>query len=61
MSHPKSLKLFRAWAKAMEQGAVVGNPDYTKTTRSGAKKARPKRRARRPRRKHFLRKRKMED
>lgn len=33
--HPKTLKLFRAWAKAMEEGAIVGNPDYGKKSYRG--------------------------
>lgn len=30
-TYPKKLKLFKAWAKAMEQGATVGEPSYTQT------------------------------
>lgn len=28
MSHPTRLDIFRAWSKAMEQGAIVGKPNY---------------------------------
>jgi len=35
MSHPSRVRLFRAWAKAMEQGATVGTPDYTKSLSRG--------------------------
>lgn len=50
MSHPKQLKRFRAWAKAMEQGATVGNPDYSsnsKTSSTSRRKRRLKKRRRR--------------
>jgi len=32
MSYPTKLKLFKAWAKAMEEGATVDRPNYGKTT-----------------------------
>lgn len=44
MSYPTNLKKFRAWTKAMEQGATVRDPDYGK--RLGAKVSRPSRRRR---------------
>jgi len=49
MSYPSRLKLFKAWAKAMEQGATVGKPDYSMR---GKRKFHVKRRkkTRRPRR-----------
>lgn len=28
MTHPSRLDIFRAWAKAMELGAIVGKPNY---------------------------------
>lgn len=31
MSYPKQLRLFKAWARAMEEGATVGNPSYRGT------------------------------
>lgn len=52
MSYPTRLKLFKSWAKAMEQGATVDKPDYGKTlTGSKKKQLRKKRRKRRFRRK----------
>jgi len=38
MSYPTRLKLFKAWAKAMEQGAQVGNPDYSRRRSPAAAK-----------------------
>lgn len=51
MSHPKQLRLFKAWAKAMEEGAIVDKPSYRGT--AGATTAPTKSRGRantRPRR-----------
>lgn len=51
-SYPKQLRLFKAWAKAMEAGASVGNPSYsTKTS-----KPRKQRNSRKRWKKRFLRK-----
>jgi len=40
MSFPKQLRLFKAWAKAMEEGATVDRPSYrgTSTGRRPAKR-----------------------
>jgi len=51
--HPKQLKLFRAWAKAMELGATVDKPSYSKT-RTGSKKTARRRVRRRKRNKRSL-------
>jgi len=62
MSYPTRLKLFKAWAKAMEEGATVDKPDYgknagtTKRTPKFRMKSRRKRRRNR-RRSRRLRKR----
>jgi len=46
MSFPRKLKLFRAWARAMEEGATVDAPDYgkrtTTTSRTSKTRKRPK-------------------
>jgi len=46
MSYPTKLKLFKAWAKAMEEGATVDRPNYGKTararTRTGSVRQRPR-------------------
>lgn len=49
MSHPRQLKLFRKWARAMEEGAIVDKPDYGKslTATSKTKRRRTRRRRRR--------------
>jgi len=52
MSYPTRLRLFKAWAKAMEQGAQVAKPDYGKT-RTGShpqRRRKPRKRKRRSRR-----------
>lgn len=38
-THPSQLKLFKKWAKAMEEGAIVGKPSYPGTANpaSGAR------------------------
>jgi len=59
VSYPTQLKLFKAWSKAMEQGATVGKPDYGKTLTGRRKK---QLRKKRHKRKRFLRrKRKKEE
>lgn len=50
-SYPSKLKQFRAWAKAMEQGAQVGNPDYSSSGKMSSTSGRKRRRKRRRRRK----------
>lgn len=60
MSYPTRLDLFRAWAKAMEQGATVKTPNYGKAA-SNSTSGKSRTTARRPRRKRFHRKRKRED
>ena len=64
MKYPQRLDLFKAWAKAMEEGATVDKPHYRGTTSNQVTaRATPtghKRRARRLRRKRRSRK-KMED
>lgn len=63
MSHPSNLKKFRAWAKAMEQGATVGKPDYGKSLKSGTRRnsnRRNRRRHRRRGRRRFLQRRKQD-
>lgn len=50
MSYPSKLKQFRAWAKAMEQGAQVGNPDYSSSGKMSSTSGRKQRRKRRKRR-----------
>lgn len=50
MSYPSKLKLFRAWAKAMEQGAQVGSPDYSSSGKMSSTSERKRRRKRRKRR-----------
>jgi hypothetical protein len=52
MGWPSKLKLFRLWAKAMEQGAKMDTPDYGKQLTRGRKlTSRPRRFARGRRRK----------
>lgn len=50
MSYPTRLKLFKAWAKAMEMGATVDKPNYSKKSWLG-KKTPTRRRSNRFRRK----------
>jgi len=59
MSYPTKLKLFKAWAKAMEDGATVDKPNYGKTLSGSLKVRSPSgtrrrriRTSRRHRRKH---------
>jgi len=60
MSYPTKLKLFKAWAKAMEDGATVDKPNYGKTlsgslkvrSRSGTRRRRGTASRRLRRRKH---------
>jgi len=40
-SHPSRVSLFRAWCKAMIEGATVGRPNYGKTL-TGSSIARPR-------------------
>jgi len=47
MTHPKDVKRFKAWAKAMEEGATVDKPNYGK----GLGRAKLTKRRRRRRRK----------
>lgn len=58
MSYPTKLKLFKAWAKAMEQGATVSHPDYGKALAPTArrKRSRKPKRSRRWRRRRSIRK-----
>lgn len=60
MSYPKRLKDFKAWAKAMEEGATVDRPSYGKTlngpSRAGKPRKRPRRRRRRSTQARRLRK-----
>jgi len=51
MTYPKQLKLFKAWAKAMEQGSTVDKPSYGKTRTGQKGRAKPLRRSNRFRRK----------
>lgn len=52
MSHPSRVDIFRAWAKAMVEGATVGKPNYGKSLgRSASTLKRPKRRRRRRKKK----------
>jgi len=44
MSYPRTLKLFKAWAKAMEEGATVDKPNYGKSLTRLSKSTRPARR-----------------
>jgi len=46
MSYPTTLKLFKAWAKAMEEGAKVDKPLYTTSSQRPARKTRRSRNAR---------------
>lgn len=52
MSFPRQLRLFKAWAKAMEEGATVDKPSYRGTTMAtrNLKGPRRARRSTRPRR-----------
>jgi len=56
-TYPSKLKLFKAWAKAMEDGANVDKPNYGKT-QSGSQMARPRSRRLGRRRTHPRRMRK---
>lgn len=59
MSYPTKLKLFKAWAKAMEEGATVDKPNYGKTSHGPKAHGRPRlRRSTHPRR---MRRKKKED
>lgn len=51
MTHPGKVKLFVPWAKAMVQGAVVGNPDYGKALSKNTvnRKRKPRKRRRKKR------------
>lgn len=52
MSYPTKLHLFKKWAKAMEEGATVGQPKYpgtAKPTRTGSSPKHPRRMRRRKR------------
>lgn len=51
MTFPKTLKLFRAWAKAMELNAKVDKPDYGKSLKGKKTFKRRRKRFRRKRRK----------
>lgn len=53
MSYPRRLRLFKQWAKAMEQGATVDNPDYSRA-KSGNSNRRKRRIHRKRRRRRFL-------
>lgn len=49
-SYPKQAKLFAKWAKAMLDGATVGNPSYHSTRSPKGMSFRQKRRRRKRRR-----------
>lgn len=52
MTHPKTVKLFEPWARAMVAGATVDRPDYgKKAMSSNSRKGSAKRRRRRKKRK----------
>jgi len=53
--YPSRLKMFKAWAKAMEEGAVVGTPMYPKGSSPSGKTQSGRRK--RPRRRRFTRRR----
>jgi len=57
--YPTKLKLFKAWAKAMEEGATVDRPNYGKTSAGPSVKQRLRKRPRRRRSTHPQRMRKM--
>jgi len=38
MSYPKQLRLFKAWARAMEEGATVDRPSYRGTSTKNRRK-----------------------
>lgn len=46
MSHPKRVKLFVPWAKAMVAGATVDKPSYPGTNKKTHRKKRKKRKRR---------------
>lgn len=46
MTHPKKVRLFIPWSKAMVAGATVDNPDYSSHGK-GKQKKRKKRKRRR--------------
>lgn len=58
--YPRQLRLFKAWAKAMEEGATVDSPHYRGTTTASRPK-RQKRRTRRNRRFRLMRRRRKKE
>jgi len=54
-SYPSRLKEFKKWAKAMEEGAKVGNPAY------GASSRKPRRSSKKRFKKFRSRKKKLQD
>jgi len=47
--YPTKLRNFKAWSKAMEEGAIVGKPSYGRT-RTGSRKATSHKSRKHPRR-----------
>lgn len=52
--YPKQLKLFKAWARAMEEGSTVDKPNYGKSRTAISKMTRPRKRPGRKRRRRRL-------
>jgi len=51
-TYPSRVKRFTQWSKAMVEGATVGNPDYSRTTKNRlSKPKRAKRKRKRRKRK----------
>lgn len=50
-TYPKRLKLFKKWARAMEQGATVDNPDYSTARAQPKTSSKQRRKKQLPRRK----------
>jgi len=57
--YPSKLKNFKAWAKAMEEGATVGRPSYGQTPSGSPTRKASRKKSRRKRR--YIRKRKKQD